>query len=182
MIRKLLLLLPLTLLCSCAVNTLNGVNQIQLAIYHPLCVDVEGASTAEGALVQAYACGAGKQSQEWTVKPATTNNSLSSNGLYVLINANSGMCMSLPADGDQYPAQHVIQANCDPLDPDMEWKIQPAPQGKYGQRIISVASGQCLDLPYGAVASIFPLQQYTCDDGDPAQGWTFHGVSKGSTP
>lgn len=182
MYRLLGLLLPLGLTACAAVTTENGVNQIQLAIYHPLCVDVQGASTAEGAQLQVYACGTGKMSQEWTVKPASLTGSLASDGQFAFINANSKMCMSVSDLGDQDPGQIIIQATCDLTNPDMLWKIKQAPSGESGMQFISVASGQCLDLPYGAAASVFTLQQYFCTADDPAQGWNIHGVSKGSTP
>jgi hypothetical protein len=47
---------------------------------------------------------------------------------------------------------------------------------------VSMASSQCLDLPYGATASIFFMQQYTCSDNDPAQGWVLNPVPLGNTP
>ena len=177
------LAIALSLSGCAAVSFEHGVNQIQLAVYHPLCIDVEGASTAPGARVQVYACGPGKRSQEWTVKPASATNAFSANGEFMFENANSKLCMSVAANvNDQYPAQPVIQAPCDYTDPDMLWKILPAPGGMPGFNFVSAASSQCLDLPYGAIASIFDLQEYFCTKGDPAQGWTINPVSLGSTP
>jgi hypothetical protein len=182
MYRWLGLLLPLGLTACAAVSVEDGVNQIQLAIYHPLCVDILDASTATGAQLQVFPCGAGKLSQEWTIVPASTTGSLATDGVFAFVNANSKMCMSVSDNNDQAPGQEVIQAACEYTDPDMQWTIKQAPSGEAGLQIISVASGQCLDLPYGAAASIFTLQQYYCDTDDPAQGWNIHGVSKGTTP
>jgi ricin-type beta-trefoil lectin protein len=186
MYRLLGLLLPLGL-TACGVTTVGGVNQIQLAIYHPLCVDVQLASKAPGARLQAYPCGPGKLSQEWVIRPASANGSLASNGLFIVMNANSEMCMTVASYPDSPvtdPGQYVIQAPCSPdaSDPTQIWTITQAPSGEAGIRFISTASNQCLDLPYGAAASIFTLQQYYCTPKDPAQGWIIHGVSKGSTP
>jgi hypothetical protein len=160
------------------------VNQIQLAIYRPLCIDVQLASTAPGAHLQAYPCGPGKLSQEWTIKPATANGSLISKGLWMVVNANSKMCMTVSPTPDTAPGQYVLQEPCSPdaSDPDQIWTIKDAPDGEEGVRFMSVASQQCLDLPYGAAASIFTLQQYYCTPNDPAQGWVIHGVSRGTIP
>jgi hypothetical protein len=94
------------------------------------------------------------------------------------------MCMAVASDPDTAPGQYVVQYPCvtDGSQPDQIWSIKQAPSGEAGVRLVSLASGQCLDLPYGAVASIFTLQQYTCDTNDPAQGWNINPVAKGNTP
>jgi hypothetical protein len=180
----LLLLLPLFAICGCSeINLHGGLNQIKLAIYTPLCIDVEEASTAAGARVQAYPCGDSKRSQEWDVKPL----SLDLFGQVTIMNANSQMCMTVlsgPNNPDSAPGQLIVQEPCadDASQQNQLWTISTAPGGEEGVRVISVASSQCLDLPYGAVASIFFMQQYTCTANDPAQGWTFSPVSLGSAP
>jgi Ricin-type beta-trefoil lectin domain len=171
-------LLLLAGIAGCGYDPTGDVNQIQLAIYTRDCVDVLDASTASGAQMQLYPCGAGKMSQEWSIKPVNNGTQ------YQIVNANSKMCMSVASDPDTAPGQFVVQYACvnDDSQPDQLWTIVKAPSGEAGSRFVSVASGQCLDLPYGAVASIFTLQQYTCDSNDPAQGWTVNPVSKGNTP
>jgi len=181
MIKRLLaFLLPLGVaalgVAGCGYDPTGAVSQIRLAIYQPDCVDVLDASTAAGARLQIYPCGAGKLSQEWMVQPVNNGQN------FMFENANSKMCMSVANDPDTAPGQYVIQVACDDSDPDQVWNLQKAPSGESGDRLVSLASGQCLDLPYGAVASIFTLQQYTCDANDPAQGWIVHPVAKGNTP
>jgi hypothetical protein len=172
-----LLFLPLGL-AGCGYTVTGNVNQIQLAIYTPICVDVLDATTASGQQLQIYPCGTGKLSQEWTIKPINNGQN------YEFINENSQMCMSVLTPYDTSPGQQVVQETCAPdgTDPDQVWSIQKAPSGEAGDQIISKASGECLDLPYGATASIFTLQQYYCDNNDPAQGWTFNPVAKGNVP
>ncbi len=172
-----LLFLPLGM-AGCAYTPTGNVNQIQLAVYTPDCVDVQDASTAAGAHLQIYPCGAGKMSQEWTVEPI--NNSKN----YLFINANSQMCMSVASDPDTAPGQYVVQEPCAPDNSDLDevWNINKAPSGEAGIQIVSAASSQCLDLPYGEIASIVTLQQYYCDTDDPAQGWTINPVAKGNIP
>jgi hypothetical protein len=173
----LLLSLPFAI-AGCGYDLTGEVNQIQLAIYTPDCVDVLDASMASGAQMQIYPCGAGKMSQEWTIKPVDNGTQ------YQIINANSKMCMSVASDPDTAPGQYVVQYPCvnDNSQPDQLWTITPAPSGEAGSRLVSAASGQCLDLPYGAAASTFTLQQYTCTNDDPAQGWIVNPVPLGSIP
>ena len=172
-----LLVSPLAM-TGCGVTVGVGpVNQITLAIYPPLCVDVVDASTASGAAVQVYACGAGKRSQEWQL------NSVDNNGGLNIVNVNSKMCMSVSDTPDTAPGQYVLQETCavNGVQQNQVWTMVKAP-GQAGYRFVSAASKQCLDLPYGAVASIDHLQQYYCTAGDPAQGWSVTAVALGNTP
>jgi hypothetical protein len=182
-VKLLLLLLPLAATGCTELHVRQGVDQIQLAIYTPLCIDVLDASTASGAHVQAYPCGAGKLSQEWYITPESGDMF----GQVTIKNANSKMCMTVlsgPNNSDTAPGEYVVQEPCasDGSEPNQVWMITPAPSGEAGNQIISLASNQCLDLPYGATASIFDMQQYTCTPGDPAQGWVLNSVSLGNTP
>lgn len=151
--------------------------QIQLAIYTPLCIDVLDASTANGAEVQVYPCGPGKRSQEWQLV------SVGSSG-YNIVNVNSQLCMSVVNNPDTAPGQHVDQETCTASGgaANQLWKMVKAPGSEAGYQFISAASGECLDLPYGATASVFQLQQYTCTPDDPAQGWTVASVAPGNIP
>jgi Ricin-type beta-trefoil lectin domain len=180
----LLLLLPLGAAIGCTeLDVTMGVKQIQLAIYTPLCIDVQDASTASGAHVQAYPCGEGKRSQEWYFKPVNQD----AFGQFTIVNANSQMCMTV-LSGPNYPVsapgEFIVQEPCAANDSEQNqiWTVPAASGGEAGSQIVSLASSQCLDLPYGAVASIFVMQQYTCTDNDPAQGWILNPVTLGSTP
>jgi Ricin-type beta-trefoil lectin domain len=156
----------------------TAVHQIQLAIYTPLCIDVLDASTASGAEVQVYPCGTGKRSQEWQFSPigATTASGFN------IVNLNSQMCMSVVNTPDTAPGQHVDQETCTANAPNQIWTMTKAPGSEAGYQFISAASNQCLDVPYGAAASVFQLQQYTCTPMDPAQGWTTTTVTAGNVP
>lgn len=157
--------------------------QIQLAIYTPDCIDVLDASTAAGAHVQLYACGAGKKSQEWELLGFGS-------GQTEIMNENSLMCMSVvnipPDSPDTAPGQSVVQEPCskDGSDQTQLWNIMSAPSGQAGRRFVSVASGQCLDDPYGITdpPDMFHIQQYTCTNDDPAQGWVLNEVELGNIP
>lgn len=151
--------------------------QITLAIYTPLCIDVLDASTASGAEVQVYPCGLGKRSQEWQLINTGSSG-------YNFVNVNSQLCISVVNDPDTAPGQHVDQETCTANGgaANQVWKMVKAPGSEAGYQLISAASGQCLDLPYGATASVFQLQQYTCTANDPAQGWTLASVAPGNIP
>ena len=97
-----------------------------------------------------FGCGAGKLSQEWMIAPESNSDT------YTVVNENSKMCMAVSATpNDQGQGEAVIQATCSSSDPDMLWKIVPgeAGNGVTGSRFVNQASGQCLDLPYGAVGA-----------------------------
>jgi Ricin-type beta-trefoil lectin domain len=156
--------------------------QIQMAIYTPDCVDVLDASTAAGANLQLYACGAGKKSQEWEM--------IGFGQQTEFMNENSQLCMAVvnepPNSLDTAPGQWVVQEPCskDGSDQTQLWSITAAPNGEAGIHIVSAVSGQCLDEPYGMTdpPDTYHIQQYTCTDDDPAQGWTLTQVALGDTP
>jgi hypothetical protein len=127
--------------------------------------------------VQIYPCSSDTRSQEWTVRP------VDSKGDVTIVNLNSGMCMAVQGTPVIAPGQYVIQETCaaDDSQQNQVWNITP-PNKETGSEFVSLASGQCLDLPYGATASIVTLQQYTCTAGDPAQGWVLNPVPMGNTP
>jgi Ricin-type beta-trefoil lectin domain len=157
--------------------------QIELAIYTPDCVDILDASTTAGANLQLYSCGAGKKSQEWEMIGF-------GNDQTEIMNENSQMCMSVindpPVSPDSALGQWVVQEPCskDGSDPTQLWHITPAPSGEAGIRLVSAASGDCFDDPYGMTDApdSFHLQQYSCTADDPAQGWTLNPVALGNTP
>jgi hypothetical protein len=170
-------LAPLLLLLGCGYSADPGVNQIQLAIYTQECIDVLGASTASGAEVQVYPCGAGKRSQEWSVVPVDAQ------GDVVVINLNSSMCMAVDPASVDAPGERVIQQTCssDNSALNQQWKLTPQVDDP-GTRFVSLASQQCLDVPYGETYSTVYMQQYFCTDDDPAQGWVVNPVVAGNIP
>ena len=155
--------------------------QIRIAIYTPECIDVEDASTASGAHLLLFGCGNGKMSQEWAITPQ------GSGEFNTVMNENSKMCMSVSAlPNNQGFGEAVIQATCNKSDPDMLWEVvaDKAANAVTGTAFVNEASGQCLDLPYGAVDApdTLPLQQYECTGTDPAQVWNINPVQMGNIP
>jgi len=161
----------------------SNLYQIQLAIYRPLCVDVSNNGTTSGSLLQSKPCATGDLSQQWGLKSMSSDGGSSTGqsattGSFLFINANSLMCMSVADDPDTAPGQHIVLEPCtmDGSDPTQIWTVATAPAGEAGSQIISSASSQCLDLPYGAAAAEFDMQQYYCTPTDPAQGWVLQSV------
>ncbi len=149
--------------------------QIQMAIYTPLCMEVKDASTAEGQIVQTYPCVTGERRQEWSFVPLADAKS------YFVVNANSGMCMTV-TDGRAAPSTPVLQAPCyTPTQASQTWAYTPAPAPMMGYRLVSGVSGLCLDIEQGATAGETPLQVYTCKPMDPAQGFVLAAVPHGTT-
>ena len=182
MAKRMAMLFMLLAITGCSADFYKHPNQIRLEVYHKGCLDVQYASTADGAPVQFYECGDGKRSQEWEIIPVASTSQVQ------IVNENSAMCMAVSSDpatgGVNQPAQPIVQEICQPVGTATSqlWRIVPATDGTPGDQIISVASGQCLDLPYGAIASIFLMQQFTCTPGDPAQGWNINAVALGNIP
>jgi hypothetical protein len=182
MAKRMAILFLLVTVTGCSSTFYKYPNQIRLAVYQRGCLDVQDASTADGARVQYYACGEGKRSQEWQITPAQSVAQVQ------IMNMNSQKCMAVADDpttgGVNTPGEPVVQEICQPIGsaPAQLWRIVPATDGTPGDQIINAASGECLDLPYGAIASIFLMQQFTCTPGDPAQGWTVNPVQLGNIP
>lgn len=139
---------------------------ITLAAYNPLCIDVRNASKVNGDKVIAYACGKNEPNQQWTLNYIGSG--------YNIVNVNSGLCMAVFDLGSDAPGQVVIQETCMPdgSKANQVWSIAKD-KTQPGYNVINVLSKQCLDLPYGAIASVFQMQQYFCTAKDPAQSWTF---------
>lgn len=175
---KYLLVLTMMLMaigCGTDIKT-AGQKQIQLAIYTPLCMEVLGGSTVEGAIVQTYPCIDTERRQQWTLTP------VDSTGGYQIVNFNSLMCMSV-SDANPNPSTPIVQAPCYmPAIPSQVWTLAQAPLPRTGTNIISSLNKQCLDIPQGETVGETQLQVYTCTVGDPAQGFIFKTVVEGTTP
>jgi len=182
MAKQMAILILLITMTGCSSTFYKYPNQIKLAAYTAGCLDVQDAGTFDGAHVQFYPCGDGKRSQEWQITPAQSVNQVQ------IMNINSQMCMAVAGDpatlAVDAPGQYVVQEICEPIGsaPRQLWRIVPATDGTPGDQIINAGSAECLDLPYGAIASIFFMQQYTCTPGDPAQGWIISPVPMGNIP
>jgi hypothetical protein len=130
-------------------------------VYSGKCLDVVGASTADGANVQQFRCHLGAN-QQWKIIP-NLGPTLEPDGTYLIINQNSGKCLDVvgasTADGanvQQYTCHR--QAN-------QRWII------RYDQhrgdratyRFVNVRSGKCLEVAGSSTADGANVRQSTCD-------------------
>ncbi len=168
---KFLLFLPLVLVLGCGDGTLsfpdpNATYQIAFAAYQPLCVDVYNASTTPNTPVIVYPCAPSATSQFWRFVP------VGAAGSYNIVNTNSSLCMSVVDAFDTNPGQVMILEKCaaNGSKANQVWSLADSSVAS-GKNLVVSVSQQCLDLPYGAIASIFQLQQYYCTKSDPAQSW-----------
>jgi hypothetical protein len=161
--------------CGSGVKT-SGPFLLQFAVYTPLCLEVAGASIAEGAAVQTYPCISGEQSQQWMFSPI--GNSIS----YNIINVHSMQCMSV-SESNPSTSTPLVQAPCyTPASPSQVWTFVPAPPPRTGYNFVSALSHLCLDVPQGETVGETQMQVFTCLAGDPAQGFIFGPAAPAATP
>lgn len=122
------------------------------------CVDVDGISKNQGALVHQWDCWAGPN-QLWDF-------SANSDGTYQITSVNSGMALDVnggfSATGDgavviQWPYWGA---------PNEKWQVQPTSDGYY--QLVPQLSGKCLDVTGGpgATGNGVLLEQWACWGGD----------------
>jgi hypothetical protein len=126
------------------------------------CIDLNGASSANGAVIQSYACN-GANSQSWQLIPSGTA------GSYAVVSSASGSCADVSGVSTAAGAL-VHQWQClGPNQLNQIWQFIPFGAG---YELVSVNSGMCLDLPYGNSGNGNQLQQYSCGQGgNPNQLW-----------
>ncbi|HYQ02459.1 MAG TPA: RICIN domain-containing protein [Polyangiaceae bacterium] len=126
--------------------------QLRLGTGDGLCVDVEGASPADAALVQQYTCN-GSAAQRWSVRNVADN-------VYELVSAASGKCLDV-GGGSAADGAVIQQYTCNGSAA-QHWVVDDLGGGAY--RLISqTGSGKCLDVPGASAAVATKLQQYTCN-------------------
>jgi hypothetical protein len=132
------------------------------------CIDLNGASTANGASIQSYACN-GSTAQSWELIPSGTA------GGYEVVSFASGSCADVSGVSVANSAL-VHQWQCLGANQlNQIWQFIP-----FGSayELVSVNSGKCLDLPYGSSANGNQLQQYSCGHGNnPNQLWNLTPVA-----
>jgi hypothetical protein len=123
------------------------------------CVDVAGASTANGAAVQLYDCN-GTAAQTWTSGNAD-------NSIQAL-----GKCMDVTAASTANGAK-VQLYDCNGTNA-QKWTVS-------GSALVNTGSGKCLDATGNSSANGTQLQIWTCA-GTANQQWTLAGGSTPTTP
>ncbi|MGS2646281.1 RICIN domain-containing protein [Streptosporangium sp. LJ11] len=129
------------------------------------CVDARAAATANGTVVQQYACN-GTTAQLWRFQPT-------SGGFHRVNNGNN--------DAQAWDVTNVSTADSAPVQlwsysggNNQQWQAVEEPGGFY--HFVNRHSGKCLDVPGASTGDSVQLQQYTCN------GTTAQSFSLGSPP
>jgi hypothetical protein len=120
------------------------------------CMNVAGASTANGAKVIQYTCVASALNDKWSVDSI-------GNDKYQIKNIGSGKCLTVLGASTSNNAS-LIQWACT-TNGNETWYIESQYE-RPTMRLISVGSGLCLDVPGRSVDNNVNLIQYTCQAGD----------------
>ncbi|WP_440072192.1 RICIN domain-containing protein [Streptosporangium sp. OZ121] len=129
------------------------------------CVDARAAATANGTVVQQYACN-GTTAQLWRFQPT-------SGGFHRVGNGNN--------EAQAWDVTNVSTADSAPIQlwsysggNNQQWQAVEEPGGFY--HFVNRHSGKCLDVPGASTGDSVQLQQYTCN------GTTAQSFSLGSPP
>ncbi|MEV6312827.1 pectinesterase family protein [Streptomyces sp. NPDC051840] len=131
------------------------------------CVDVPGASSANGALLQQWGCTEGAAWQQFTL-------SADGSGKYRLVNRSSGKCVDVP-DGSKVSGVQLQQWGC-ASQSNQQWTLTASGTDTY--QIVNVNSGLCMSDKGASTASGAAIIQETCTANSNKQ-WAFKPV--GST-
>ncbi|MCC3764492.1 RICIN domain-containing protein [Glycomyces sp. TRM65418] len=121
------------------------------------CLDVIGASTADGAEVAQYTCSGGAN-QQWRLQDA--------GGGYVrLVAGHSGKCLDVEGASTANGAR-ILQWSCN-SGANQQWQVQDAGGGY--SRLIARHSGKCIDIAGSSTADGVRLTQWDCGSGQNQQ-------------
>lgn len=148
----------------------NATYQLRLGTADRRCVDVEGGSDKDGALVQQYTCN-GSPAQRWQVRNVTDN-------VYELVSEASGKCLDVGGGSSENGA--VIQQYTCNGTAAQHWVVEDLGGGAY-RLVAQTGSGKCLDVRGGSTQPATKLQQYSCN-GSAAQTLTLALDNDGATP
>ncbi|GIF20852.1 pectinesterase [Actinoplanes tereljensis] len=168
--RKGLLLAILALLIPSAVIALSspaaaapatGVAYQLKVTKSGLCIDVPGASTANGALLQQWGCTDNSKWQQFTLTASGSN--------YLLVNVNSGKCVDVP-DWSTTSGAQLQQYTCVASQANQNWSLVASGSGTY--QIVNVNSGLCISDKDASTSSGTAIIQETCTANSNKQ-WAF---------
>lgn len=130
-------------------------------------LDVEGASTADGANIQQYSKAAVDQ-QQWEFQDA-------GNGYYYIISKKSGKAVGVAggSTGNTADGANVIQWAKVATADDQKWKLEDAGNGYF--YIVNKNSGKVLDVAGSSLVDKGNVLQYQKANGD-NQKWKFEAV------
>ncbi|MEV4346876.1 pectinesterase family protein [Actinoplanes sp. NPDC049596] len=130
------------------------------------CIDVPGASTANGALLQQWGCTGNATWQQFKLVAAGSN--------YLLQNVSSGKCIDVP--GATKESVQLQQWGCASSQTNQQFTIKASGTDTF--QIVNVGNGLCLSDKDASTASGAAIIQETCTANSNKQ-WAF--VTQGST-
>ncbi|WP_327003005.1 RICIN domain-containing protein [Dactylosporangium sp. NBC_01737] len=128
------------------------------------CIDVPGASSANGALLQQWGCTSGAAWQQFKLTAAGSN--------YQLVNVSSGKCIDVPGWSTTSGVQ-LQQYTCVASQANQQWRLVASGTNTF--QIINVNSGLCISDKDASTASGNPIIQETCTANTNKQ-WAFNPV------
>jgi pectin methylesterase-like acyl-CoA thioesterase len=134
-----------------------------------MCLDVPGASAANGALLQQWGCTANSAWQQFTLVLSGSN--------YLIKNVNSGKCVDVP-DWSTTSGVRVQQYTCVASQANQQWRLAASGPGTY--QVINVNSGLCLSDKDASTSSGAAIIQETCTANTNKQ-WAFADLTAGAT-
>jgi pectate lyase len=135
-----------------------------------MCLDVPGASTANGALLQQWGCTANAAWQQFTL--------VASGSAYLVKNVNSGKCVDVPGWSTVSGVQ-LQQYTCVASQANQQWTLVASGSGTY--QLVNVNSGLCVSDRDASTASGAAIIQETCTANTNKQ-WAFVAVAGRTWP
>ncbi|MEU5262589.1 RICIN domain-containing protein [Amycolatopsis sp. NPDC021455] len=129
------------------------------------CVDARAAGSANGTVVQQYACNR-TSSQEWQFQPTGDG--------YFRVNARTNPAAAWDVTGVSTADGGLLQLWTYGGGANQQWQAVDEGNGRY--HFVSRNSGKCLDVPGASGADAVQLQQYTCN-GTAAQSFMLTPVN-----
>jgi len=124
------------------------------------CLDDAGGGTANGTVLQEYACNNGAYNQEWQFRTAATA------GYYQVFNRYATALVWDNTGGSTSNGNKIQMYTGYSGDANQEW--QPVSLGSGLWKFVNLGSGLCLDAT-SAPGNGVQLQQWACTSGDTAQ-------------
>ncbi|SNY29862.1 pectinesterase family protein [Paractinoplanes atraurantiacus] len=138
----------------------NGIYQLKVT-KSAKCIDVPGASSANGALLQQWGCTTGAAWQQFKLLPNGAN--------YSLQNVSSGKCIDVPGASTTSGVQ-LQQWGCASSQANQQWRLNPSGTNTF--QIINVGNGLCISDKDASTASGAAIIQETCTANSNKQ-WAF---------
>jgi ricin-type beta-trefoil lectin protein/proprotein convertase P-domain-containing protein len=127
-----------------------------VAVHSGGCLDVSGASTADGAQVHQWGCHGGAN-QQWQIQPLGSDQ-------YRLVAVHSGKCLEVVHAGDNAA---INQQPCNVGWLHTSWLLTPVGTGTYA--LVSPHSNKCLEVSGAALHDGATIRQSSCHLGNHQQ-------------